>query len=425
MEGTHDSYCCPGCEMAAAIIRQAGLARYYLEREAYAPRPEPRAGHWASVPVTDRGDGTVEAGLVIEGLRCASCVWLTENILQRTPGVTEATVSYATGRATVRWRKSDTDLAAVAGRISSLGYQPRLLGEAAEVDRDLIVRLGVAVFGAMNIMLLSAAVYAGWFGNMAPRFLALFQWMILLLATPVALWCAQPFFLGAGRGLRHRMLHMDFPIALAISVLYLHGLAATMTGSETYLDSMAMLVALLLAGRVLESRGRRRAVESATSLAATIPTRARRVAGDSVESVAAGQLRPGDIIHLGAGEEAPADGVVTRGEASAKLSHLTGESRPVPLSSGDRIAAGAMILDGAVTVEVDRVGRDTMLHRMADELRAAAERPLRPTTTDRIAPWFTGATLLIALGAGSFWWMRAGGNQALEVAIAVLVVACP
>ena len=152
-----------------------------------------------------------------------------------------------------------------------------------------MLRLGVAVFAAMNIMGLYEGLYAGWwYGAMDPRYAALFRWLSLLLATPVAVWCAEPFFAGAWHGLRHGLLHMDLPIALGVAVLYVHGIVTTLNGRDGYLDSLGMLVALLLAGRVLESRGRRRASEAASALVGMVPQTARRL-GSSIS--AGGQRR--------------------------------------------------------------------------------------------------------------------------------------
>jgi Cu2+-exporting ATPase len=103
VEGSEDVFCCSGCEMAAAIIKGAGLEAYYQEREVLPPRPEGGSGDWDAVPVSVGEDGLCEIRLQVDGLRCASCVWVTENVLQRTAGVAEATLSYATGRARVRW----------------------------------------------------------------------------------------------------------------------------------------------------------------------------------------------------------------------------------------------------------------------------------------------------------------------------------
>ncbi len=155
--------------MAAAIIRGAGLERYYQDREEFAPRPGPLRPGWDAVPVTLCDDGSAEVRLVLDGLRCASCVWVTEHILQATPGVEEATVSYATGRASLRWDPEAVDLGTLAGKVAALGYRPRLLGEESKPDQGLVIRLGVATFAAMNIMMMSAALYLGWVSAMDAR----------------------------------------------------------------------------------------------------------------------------------------------------------------------------------------------------------------------------------------------------------------
>jgi len=426
VEGPDDVYCCSGCEMAAAIIKGAGLESYYQERESLPPRPEGAAGDWDAVPVSPGEDGFAEIRLQVDGLRCASCVWVTENVLQRTEGVEEATVSYATGRALVRWDPKRVKLGEVAGRISTLGYRPRILGEEGGPDTDLLVRLGVSAFAAMNIMMLSAALYTGWLGGMHPRYVALFQWISLALAAPVAIWCAEPFFVAAWSGLRNRVLHMDLPIALGVSVLFAHGVVVTVTGSgDTYLDSMGMLVTLLLAGRVLESRGRRRAAEAATAMAASAPATARRRVGTTMEVVPAEELKPGDLMDVASGEELAADGIVTGGQGSLKMALLTGEAEPVSVATDSRVVAGSVLVDGFLTVQVTAVGRKTVLQQMADQLRLSADRGVKPAFTDRIAPWFTGATLAVAGATFLGWYMAVGMEKAILTFVAVLVVACP
>lgn len=425
VEGDAGTYCCHGCELAARIIHEAGLDRYYDVREAFAPRPEVTSEGWDAIPVETAPDGTALCRLQVDGLRCASCVWVTEHLLRATPGVIEAAVSYATGRATLRWDPSQVRIGELAGRVAALGYRPRLLGEEASVDHDLLLRLGVAAFAAANIMLMYAALYAGWWDTMEPRFVALFSWGSLILATPVALWCAQPFFAGAWAGLRHRVLHMDLPIALAVALLYGHGVYATLHREEAYLDSLAMLTALLLAGRLLESRGRRRAAEAAVSLAATVPATAKRATGGGVAVVPAGDLVPGDRIDVGAGEELAADGTVRDGVGHVRMALVTGESEPVAVRPGSTVVAGSVLLDGAVTVEVEAVGRDTVLQQMAEQLRMAADRGTRPGATDRIAPWFTGATLIIAGATFALWLAGTAIDTAIARTVSVLVVACP
>jgi Cu2+-exporting ATPase len=416
--------------MAAAIIRGAGLERYYAERTEFAPRPEPaHAGDWAAVPVTSDERGLCEARLVIDGLRCASCVWVTERVLARTPGVERASVSYATGRTSLRWNPAQVDLPALARRIAALGYRPRPLAVATAPDRGLMVRAGLALIATIAVMGLYEGLYAGWwYDAMQPAYAALFRWTSLALATPVTLWCAEPFFAGAWSGLRNRVLHMDLPIALGVLILYVHGIVATLLEQDAYLDSLTMLVALLLVGRVLESRGRRRTTEAAAALVGSVPRTARRVedgATGRIRAVAVSEIRPGDLVDVAAGEELPVDGVVREGTGQVRMALVTGEAAPVPVAPGDRVVAGTLLADGALTVAVEAVGVGTVVHRMASQLQLAQDRTMTPTSADRIAPWFTAATLLVAAATLAGWWIVGGAALAVPRTVAVLVVACP
>lgn len=437
--------------MAAAIIRGAGLERYYADRTAVAPRPDAvPPDDWSRVEVLTDPAGRCEARLVVEGLRCASCVWVTEKVLERTPGVEHAMVSYATGRATLRWDPARVDLSALVRRISALGYRPRPLGVDPAPDRTLLFRTGVAMIAALAVMGLYEGLYAGWwYGAMDPGFAALFRWTSLLIATPVTIWCAEPFFTGAWHGLRQRVLHMDLPIALGIAITYLHGLFATLLGQDGYLDSLTMLVALLLLGRALEARGRRRAGAAAAALVGMVPRTARRLGAPAtiapedqaapadadgtgrkdetgpLEVVPVSELRAGDRIDVGAGEELAADGTVIEGSGQLRVALLTGEAAPVLVGPGDQVVAGTVLVDGAVTVVVEAVGGGTVVHRMAAELQAAQDRGLTPTSADRMAPWFTAATLVVAGLTLAAWWLARGPGVAIANTVAVLVVACP
>ncbi|NNF29222.1 MAG: heavy metal translocating P-type ATPase [Gemmatimonadetes bacterium] len=424
MEVADPPFCCQGCALAYRIIQEAGLGRYYTQRTDYPPRPAAPSGAWDGVPTRVRDDGGREARLAIDGLRCASCVWLVEHAVAALPGVESTHVSYGSGRATVQWDPEAVALQDIAERISRLGYRPRVLGEERKPDRSLLMRLGLAVFGALNIMMIHAAIYAGWAG-MDARFTALFQWAALVLATPVALWSGAPFLRGAWEGVRQGRLHMDLPIAISVGGLYLHGVLATAMDQETYLDSMAMLVALLLAGRVLEGRGRRRAAEAAVTLGASVPPRARRRRGGRVEDVPVDALERGDHIEVAAGEEIPADGEVVSGTAVADLSMMTGETDGAPLRKGTVVVGGAVLMEGAVTVRVSATGAESLVARMAKDIREAVDQPVESDGLERVAPWFTALTLLA--GAGTFAaWARVGGwAAALPVTVSVLVVACP
>lgn len=419
-----EAFCCGGCSAAWDLIHGSGLEAYYERREALPPRPQEPDSRWSEVEPERAPDGTLSIRCVITGLRCASCVWVTERVLEQTPGVSHAHVSYATGRASIEWDPARLDLPSIINRITTLGYAVRPTQGAPGADRELLARLGVAAFCTANVMMVSVAIYLGWLGPMDPRFTAFFRWVTLVLATPVVVWSAAPFFATAWIGMKHRIVHMDLPIALAVGGVYAHGLWGTVAGHETYLDSATMLVTLLLVGRVLEARGRHSAAQAAASLAAKLPTRVRRIENGRLEVVSPDELCPGDVIEVGSGEEIGADGIVTAGSGEGRMAIVTGESELVALAPGSSVVAGAVLVHGSVTISVERSGDDTLVHQMAATLVRSLDQAA-PLDRDPIAPWFTGATLVFALLSGLAWAVTSTPAQGLRVAVAVLVVACP
>ncbi len=423
-------YCCLGCATAAEIIRSSGLEQYYSKREATPDRPGPPSAGWDQVAVQTLPDGLCRARLAIDGLHCASCVWVTEGVLGATPGVRRASVSYASGRADVVWDPATVDLGAIVRRVTAIGYRPRPLHEAARPDHELLTRLGVAAFAAGNAMMFAVPLYLGWWEGIDERYAALFRWALLVLATPVALWAAVPFYRGALAGLRTRIPHVDLPVSVGVIVLYAHGLWSTLHGAEAYLDSLTMLVALLLAGRVLDQGRRRRAMEAAGALASSAPRVARLHSSDGPVEVRPEALCVGDLIEVAAGEEIAADGEVAWGRGFVRMALLTGESEPVSVAPGDRVVAGALLADGSIQVRVESLAADSLLSAMAEQLRASADRPGAPTVADRLAPGFT----LLTLGLAALTWLghaARGGfdpaavHSAWAATVAVLVVACP
>ena len=418
-------YCCSGCELAAAIVDGAGLEAYYAGRSKPAPRPEGPARGLDQLHVETDAAGLCHATLRLDGLRCASCVWLTERVIEGRPGVKAVQVSYATGRTRLSFDGAVTDLTQILSPVAALGYRPQALSSAPVADRDLLIRLGVAIFAATNVMMLSVSVYLGWWQGMEERFATLFRWATLALATPATLWSATPFFRAAWVGVRHKSLSMDLPVSIGVALLYGHGLLATFAGQDGYLDSLTMLIALLLAGRVLEQRGRQGALAAAQALAATAPRVARRIEGDRIVDIDPKDLDVGDLIEVAAGEELPADAVVVSGTASVAMALLTGESEPVAVLPESAVVAGALVQEGALRCRVTAVGGETLLQRLARGLAEATDRPVEPGPIDRIAPLFTAGTLLAAAGTFVGWWLQGGLAAAIPPTVAVLVVACP
>ena len=409
-------YCCTGCEAAAQLIEGMGLDRWYAQREKGAPRPDqPRVGGLDALVERDE-DGTARVRLRMDGLRCASCVWLVERVLQADEGVVDAHVSFATGNASLTLAP-DVRLSQVLAPVQDLGYRPAPLGVEPARDDGLLLRLGVSAFGAVNVMLLSATLYIGWVEPIAVEYTQLFRWAALALAAPVAIWAAEPFHRAALAGLRRGVLHLDLPVSIAVLALLGHGAWATVQGHDTYLDSVVMLVALLLAGRVVERHGRRKVAEAAISLAAEAPGEARVARDGGLHLVPVEEVRVGDVLELASGERLAADGVVRGGQGAVDVALVTGESEPQPVVPGSELPAGAVLVRGGLRVEALRVGSETQLGRTARALAEAADTPIRDRT-ERLAGWFTAGTL----GAAA---IAALVHGSIEPVAAVLVAACP
>jgi Cu2+-exporting ATPase len=280
---------------------------------------------------------------------------------------------------------------------------------------------------AMNVMGVAFALYGGYLSGIEDAYRDFFRWISLALTALVLLWPGRVFFRGAWAALRTRTPNMDLPIALGIAAGFAGGAWSTIRGAgETYFESVAVLVFLLLCGRFLQQRQQRRAWDAVELLHALTPARARRLRADgAVEEVPVDALAPGDRLELLAGDTVPADGLLRGARSRFDMAVLTGESVPVTVEDGGRVHAGTVHLGGRVTVEVDAVGADTRVGRLMQLVERYAARPARIVQlADRISGWFTVVVLLLAIVTVAVWW-PVEPAAALQHAVALLIVACP
>ncbi|HKJ25669.1 MAG TPA: cation-translocating P-type ATPase [Myxococcota bacterium] len=376
-----------------------------------------------------------EAGLFLDGLRCAGCVGRVEKALRALPGVEEAAVNYTSHRARVRFDPARADVGDLVRCVAELGYEavpydPAALDRPAERSaRDALVRVLVAAFLAGNVMWLAAALYIGAFEGIDEVTRRGLRWLAVGLSLPAATWCAAPFWRGALSGLRRREITIDVPVALGIAVAF--GVSAVGTWLESddvYVDSAAMIVFLVLLGRTLERRARAKASGAVEQLAALAPETARRRRSDgSLETVAVEALGPGDLVVVAPGEAVPADGIVRLGDTELDEALLTGESFPVARRCGDAVAGGSRNLSCEIEIEVTAGVREGTLARLVSLLeRAQTEKPRIQRLVDRVAAVFAPTVLALAAVVAAVWAAR--GAAPLEVALttaAVLIVACP
>jgi P-type Cu2+ transporter len=440
VDGIARALCCGGCEAAATLIMAQGLGRFYEFREGAGPPPAGGERNWS---VFDReaalhrythlrADGERELSLQIEGLHCAACAWLIETSTRRLAGVSDIHVNPAAARAEVRFDPRRVNLSAVLARIQLLGFVPQPLSFAGGVPdwsaerRTALRRLAVAGFGMMQVMTYAVSLYAGSMQGMAPDLERFLRFVSLIVATPVVLYAAQPFFAAAWRSIRSGTLGMDVPVALSIGAAYLWSVCATLRGRGTvYFDSAVMFTFFLLLGRYIEMSLRHRSGMQHDALARLLPQSVLRLGGAQAERVTPDELRAGERVRILPGERVPADGEITNGATEVDESLLTGESAPRARSCGDQLLAGTLNLSGVIDIVVTRVGQDSTLATVARMLeRAHASRPQVADLADRIAGWFVAAVLLLAAAVGSYW-LAVDAARAFPTVLAVLVVTCP
>lgn len=438
-DGQVRRFCCEGCHTVYGAIHDAGLDAWYARRGLLPMRaadlPEEMA--WLDQPevqasyVTVR-EGVVEGAYVLDGLHCAACAWLIESAVERLDGVCEARVNYATSRLRVRWEDGRAGLGQVAHRVASIGYRAtpyhpqRLERPRQQQAHAMVMRMSVAGFCAGNIMLTAAALYAGALQGMDLSFRTFFHAVGLVLCIPVLMFSAVPFYQGALSALRARTLTMDVPICIGLLTTYAYSVwAMAHQRADVYFDTVAMFVFVLLIGRVVENASRGR-VTSAVERLLSLGARAARVLrGETRVEVPIDEVVTGDLVEVLQGDRLPVDGRVRQGGAWVDASMLTGESRPRSVEVGDTVSAGTICTDGRLVVEATHTGSATALARISRLVEDAQMRraPVQ-RVVDRFARVFVALTVGLAIATAAFWTLR-GEEDALMVAISVLIITCP
>jgi len=376
-------------------------------------------------------EGPAQIQLSLPSIHCAGCISGVERALNAVPGVSSARVNLTLRRASIEAAPEVTADDLIA-RLQAAGYEAHELDATAlaatttdKAGRDLAMRLAVAFFANMNVMLLSVAIWAGAEGVTRD----MFHWLSGAIAIPAVIFAGVPFYRSALSALKGWRLNMDVPISLALILALALSLWETqLHGHHAYFDAALSLVFFLLLGRYLDHRTRASARSAAEELAALEVPKALRVTDGTEAEVYAADLRPGDIVRVRPGGRIPVDGVVIEGESELDRSLMTGESLPAFAGRDTAVSAGEVNLTGPLLVRVTASGRDTSLHRIAD-LVAVAEsgRANYSSLADRAARAYAPVVHLLALGAFAAWMWISGGDLrlSLNIAVATLIITCP
>lgn len=379
--------------------------------------------------------GTEAMDLAVAGIKCAGCMATIERGLAKEPGIVSARVNLAAKRLTVEWDKAQNSPARIIDRLDELGFRAhpfspqKLDSEEAREERKLLRCLGVAAFGAMNIMLLSVSVWSGNFSGIGNETRDFFHWLSALIALPTAAYAGRPFYESALKALKVRAVNMDVPITLGIVLALVMSVVETLQHAEhAYFDSAVMLIFFLLIGRYLDQAVRRRTRDVASNLAALRADTATRVLADgTLVDMPVEAIEPGDLVLASPGQRIAVDGVVERGQSEIDQSLVTGETRHVPVKAGDHVYAGTLNIGGQLNIRVTKAESGTLLAEIERLLSGAIEgRAKYVRLADRAARLYAPVVHTTAL-VTFIGWLIAGmaWKPALLIAITVLIITCP
>ena len=371
-----------------------------------------------------------QIALSLPTIHCSACITKIEKALNADPRVHSARVNLTLKRASI---EADDDVTAQDMKllVEGLGYEaheldPGTLNATAndKAGRNLLMRLAVAGFASMNVMLLSVSVWSG--AEDATR--DMFHWISAAIALPTIAFSGQPFFANAWAALKNRQLNMDVPITLAILLAVVTSLWETsLSGEHAYFDAALALTFFLLAGRYLDHRTRAVARSAAQELTALEVPRAVLLREGQEQTVAVAELAVGDMVLVRPGGRMPVDGEIVEGTSEIDRSLLTGETVPVFAGVGQAVSAGEVNLTGPLTVRATAVGADTSLHQMADLVAIAESGRSRYTSlADKAAKLYApGVHILSALAFVGWYLYTFDVRTALNIAAAVLIITCP
>lgn len=443
-------FCCHGCKTVFDILNENDLAYYYDLEKTPGSSPLEQEGKWdflSNLKIVSKllefdEQGTQVVSLLIPNIHCSSCIWVLENLNKLNVSVKSAQVNFPMKTVRITYNTNDFDLQQLVILLSRIGYEPYIsLDDAtkkpAQIDRSLIYKLGVAGFAFGNIMFLSFPEYLdssnmnlGQTDFWLHQFKPLFRWLMFAFALPVVFYSGRDYFISAYKGLRSKMLNIDVPIAIGISVLFIRStVEIAMNWGTGFLDSLAGLVFFLLLGKFFQQKtyaylSFERDYKSYFPIAITRIIKS--VSEDYKEEQAQiYDLEIGDRILIRNAELLPVDAILINGNALIDYSFVTGEAEPVTKDSGDQLFAGGRQQAGPIEVEVVKSVEQSYLTQLwSNDVFDKTKQTHFETITDSISKRFTVSLLIIAILATSFW-LFIDASKALNVFTAVLIVACP
>lgn len=435
------NFCCEGCKTVYQLLNENKLTNYYNiydapgikvevqdfgQKYAYLDNDEIQK----QLVYFKEGDFS-KVKLYIPDIHCSSCIWLLENLFQLDKSITQSSVNFVTKEVDITFKNTDFSLRKVVELLASIHYIPYISMESVQGEKNkgenktLLIKIGISGFVFGNTMLLSLPDYIPGGELLEANFKSFFGYISLLLSLPIVLYAGNDYILSAYKNLKHKIVNIDFPIALGILTIFFESayeiISATGTG---YMDSLAGLVFFLLIGKWYQNKTYQ-ALSFERDYKSYFPIAVTKIGKIGEEIIPLNSIKVGDQIIVHNQELIPADGILTKGDANINYSFVTGESKPVFKRSGDELYAGGKQIGSTIVVEVVKEvmqSKLTQLWNQNDKIDNHKKDLI--SVIDVFSKFFTYFILFTAISAAAFWLLT-DYSLALKAFTSVLIVACP
>ncbi|WP_339917744.1 heavy metal translocating P-type ATPase [Yeosuana marina] len=432
-------FCCNGCKTVYEIFSANDLTCYYDLQQAPGATPKEIEGKYnflENSKIIDQllefNDGKTQiVTLYIPHIHCSSCIWILENLNKIHPAISSSIVNFGKKNIRITFNSEAISLKDLVILLNSIGYEPFISLDdystgKKHIDRSLIYKLGIAGFAFGNIMFLSFPEYFEMNEFWLDQYKPLFRWIMFAFSLPVVLYCSQEYFISAYKGLRSKILNVDVPIALGILVLFIRStIEIIFNYGSGFFDSLSGLVFFLLLGKFFQQKtytflSFERDYKSYFPIGITKIT-----SEEKEESIQVYDIKKGDRLLIRNEELIPVDCILIKGRAHIDYSFVTGESKVVKKTSGDKLFAGGKQLEGSIEVDVLKTVEQSYLTQLwSNDVFKTDKEQSFTSITNNISQYFTIAVLSIALITTSYW-LLIDSSKALNVFTAVLIIACP
>ena len=435
-------FCCHGCKTVYQILNQNEMKQYYE----IAKMPGIR------VETTDVGDkyafldleeitsklldfsdgGISKVTFFVPGIHCASCIWLLENLNTLNPGISYSSVNFPKKEVYITFKDEEISIRQLAELLASIHYVPEITLDKLDKKTDtksnktLLIKIGITGFVLMNVMFYNVPEYLPGGEFLDDNFKVFFGWMSLIVSIPIVVYSGNDYFLSAIKGLRHKIISIDIPIALGMATLFLQSAYDVISGNGIgYLDSLAGLVFFLLIGKWYQGKTYQ-ALSFERDYKSYFPVAVTKIENAREKIIPLEKLQAGDHILVRNMELIPADSIIRKGDGNIDYSFVTGESLPVGKRSGEAIFAGGRQVGSSIELEVSKDVEQSYLTQLWNQKRDADDTGIHLNDlVNKVSQYFTIIILSIALAAGIYWLFQGERVVAMFAFTSVLIIACP